>query len=89
MCILLLFNSADKLSYADIQEATQVTELADGSKGTACVCCVSILVLSAPRHTTRGRLSKGLRTALVRLVSEMSARFDAASAAATAIVRSW
>lgn len=25
MCILLLFNSADTLSYADIQEATQVT----------------------------------------------------------------
>ena len=87
MCILLLFNSADTLSYADIQEATQVTELADGSKGRVCVYYILIL-LWALRRTTQGRLLKGMRTARVGLVPEMSARVDAAAfAAATAIVR--
>ena len=52
MCILLLFNEADRLSYGDIREATQITpaELKRNLQSLACVKVQPIMGPGKPKH---------------------------------------
>ena len=48
MCILLLFNETERLSYAEIQEATQITP-AELKRNLQSLACVKVRSPHSPR----------------------------------------